>query len=127
MCFLMIRQPPRTTRTDTLVPYTTLFRSELDYNGERRVVTGTGDGAISAFVAALDMPVRIMDYHEHAIGTGTDPRAASYGALRVGDSATVFGVGMQRAIVTASVQGVPSTVTRHQRHRANMATPREKH
>src|SRR3546814_12541983 len=26
--FLMIRRPPRSTRTDTLVPYTTLFRSE---------------------------------------------------------------------------------------------------
>src|SRR3546814_16408121 len=27
--FLMIRRPPRTTRTDTLFPYTTLFRSPL--------------------------------------------------------------------------------------------------
>src|SRR3546814_19540081 len=27
-CFLMIRRPPRSTRTDTLLPYTTLFRSE---------------------------------------------------------------------------------------------------
>src|SRR3546814_17161852 len=26
----MIRRPPRSTRTDTLVPYTTLFRSLLD-------------------------------------------------------------------------------------------------
>src|SRR3546814_8876766 len=26
-CFLMIRRPPRSTRTDTLLPYTTLFRS----------------------------------------------------------------------------------------------------
>src|SRR3546814_1936076 len=26
--YLMIRRPPRSTRTDTLVPYTTLFRSE---------------------------------------------------------------------------------------------------
>src|SRR3546814_20238794 len=26
--FLMIRRPPRFTRTDTLVPYTTLFRSQ---------------------------------------------------------------------------------------------------
>src|SRR3546814_19454411 len=26
----MIRRPPRSTRTDTLFPYTTLFRSELD-------------------------------------------------------------------------------------------------
>src|SRR3546814_17668378 len=28
--FLMIRRPPRSTRTDTLFPYTTLFRSLLD-------------------------------------------------------------------------------------------------
>src|SRR3546814_14700398 len=26
-CLLMIRRPPRSTRTDTLFPYTTLFRS----------------------------------------------------------------------------------------------------
>src|SRR3546814_13453803 len=30
VCFLMIRRPPRSTRTDTLFPYTTLFRSRLD-------------------------------------------------------------------------------------------------
>src|SRR3546814_14991253 len=32
MCFffLMIRRPPRSTRTDTLFPYTTLFRSKGD-------------------------------------------------------------------------------------------------
>src|SRR3546814_9262515 len=28
--FLMIRRPPRSTRTDTLFPYTTLFRSQFD-------------------------------------------------------------------------------------------------
>src|SRR3546814_14594888 len=28
--FLMIRRPPRSTRTDTLFPYTTLFRSAID-------------------------------------------------------------------------------------------------
>src|SRR3546814_9696896 len=35
MCFffLMIRRPPRSTRTDTLFPYTTLFRSLLDLEG----------------------------------------------------------------------------------------------
>src|SRR3546814_9559358 len=30
--FLMIRRPPRSTRTDTLFPYTTLFRSVLERN-----------------------------------------------------------------------------------------------
>src|SRR3546814_14428473 len=29
--FLMIRRPPRSTRTDTLFPYTTLFRSEMGW------------------------------------------------------------------------------------------------
>src|SRR3546814_9842177 len=28
--FLMIRRPPRSTRTDTLFPYTTLFRSPIN-------------------------------------------------------------------------------------------------
>src|SRR3546814_8829630 len=34
--FLMIRRPPRSTRTDTLFPYTTLFRS-LRYDGAERI------------------------------------------------------------------------------------------
>src|SRR3546814_21126861 len=34
-CFFMIRRPPRSTRTDTLFPYTTLFRSDDDAHGHR--------------------------------------------------------------------------------------------
>src|SRR3546814_13199071 len=34
ICFLMIRRPPRSTRTDTLFPYTTLFRSHALRIGE---------------------------------------------------------------------------------------------
>src|SRR3546814_20710307 len=35
--FLMIRRPPRSTRTDTLFPYTTLFRSDLRRRQDPRV------------------------------------------------------------------------------------------
>src|SRR3546814_965044 len=35
--FLMIRRPPRSTRTDTLFPYTTLFRSQQDQAGDEIV------------------------------------------------------------------------------------------
>src|SRR3546814_8408751 len=35
--FLMIRRPPRSTRTDTLFPYTTLFRSISAHGVERRI------------------------------------------------------------------------------------------
>src|SRR3546814_13174459 len=34
--FLMIRRPPRSTRTDTLLPYTTLFRSIRPHPPEHR-------------------------------------------------------------------------------------------
>src|SRR3546814_10329841 len=40
--FLMIRRPPRSTRTDTLFPYTTLFRSNRAPC--RTVPRGSGDG-----------------------------------------------------------------------------------
>src|SRR3546814_19913073 len=44
--FLMIRRPPRSTRTDTLFPYTTLFRSARKpgfARGARRRTAGRGD------------------------------------------------------------------------------------
>src|SRR3546814_17861022 len=43
--FLMIRRPPRSTRTDTLFPYTTLFRSAI---ARRIVVLPAPDGPMSA-------------------------------------------------------------------------------
>src|SRR3546814_14556858 len=42
VCLLMIRRPPKSTRTDTLVPYTPLFRSADE---RRREEEGRGRGA----------------------------------------------------------------------------------
>src|SRR3546814_10074714 len=44
--FLMIRRPPISTRTDTLFPYTTLFRSQADSHWSH----GLGFLAISALL-----------------------------------------------------------------------------
>src|SRR3546814_15065857 len=38
--FLMIRRPPRSTRTDTLFPYTTLFRSPYCHSANAGYLTG---------------------------------------------------------------------------------------
>src|SRR3546814_14039831 len=46
----MIRRPPRSTRTDTLFPYTTLFRS---LQGLDKITA-----RVSTFEAPLDQPVR---------------------------------------------------------------------
>src|SRR3546814_14580662 len=51
--FLMIRRPPRSTRTDTLFPYTTLFRAQADERGRnadrnhRRALCRGGREAVS--------------------------------------------------------------------------------
>src|SRR3546814_6303420 len=64
--FLMIRRPPRSTRTDTLFPYTTLFRSLVDQVGWREHQgaavafgvehggRGDADGRLAAAALAID-------------------------------------------------------------------------
>src|SRR3546814_11789665 len=46
--FLMIRRPPRSTRTDTLFPYTTLFRSNVNGGGQELAVQGARHESMSA-------------------------------------------------------------------------------
>src|SRR3546814_3709513 len=55
--FLMIRRPPRSTRTDTLFPYTTLFRSDRGYrNACRRKGAGTTRPCTSGIATAQVLP-----------------------------------------------------------------------
>lgn len=79
--------------------------------GRVQKLAGIGNGPIDAFVAALQefagTPIRVLDYHEHAIDGGADARAVAYIELRIGD-ATLFGVGIDRNIVTASLNAVLS-------------------
>lgn len=78
-------------------------------------IAGQGTGPIDAFVAglasSLATPIRVLDYHEHAVGAGADARAVAYLELRVGEQ-TLFGVGIDRNIVTASLQAVVSGLRR---------------
>jgi len=79
-------------------------------------LAGEGNGPVDAFVAALSAatgtPVRVLDYHEHAIGAGAQARAAAYLELRIGDDRTLFGVGIDANIVTASMKAVLSGLRR---------------
>ena len=97
--------------------------------GARTVrVGGVGTGPIDAFVAGLNettgAALRVLDYHEHAIGSGADARAVAYLELRVGDSQTLFGVGIDANIVSASLKAIVSglnrsgSVARHGNERA---------
>src|SRR3546814_8833639 len=63
----MLRRPPRSTRTDTLFPYTTLFRSNLAKalarEGYRPTLFGYTDQAVDPRTTAPDDP-RLATYEE---------------------------------------------------------------
>lgn len=85
---------------------------ELKRDGSPMKLHGNGNGPIDAFVQALGMNIRLMDFHEHAIGAGADAQAACYVELRLDDGPTRFGVGIDANIVTASFKAVLSALNR---------------
>ena len=84
-------------------------RAQVQLQGAEIAIDGTGNGPVDAFVDGLaratGVPLRVLDYHEHAIGEGAQARAAAYLELRVGER-TLFGVAIDANIVTASVKAV---------------------
>src|SRR5690349_1648015 len=97
-------------------------------DGERRELTGSGNGPINAFTNALNElvdaeqqagnpvyadrgEVRVLDYHEHALSSGGDAIAAAYVECAVGEK-VLWGVGLDANIVTASLKAVISAVNR---------------
>jgi len=91
-------------------------RVQIDTTVQHNRVTearhGTGNGPIDAFVNALGLDIRLMDYHEHSIGSGADARAACYVELRLANGPTLFGAAIDSNIVTASFKAVLSAVNR---------------
>ncbi len=82
--------------------------------GEEQTVTGTGNGPVAAFCAALGdagHDVRVLDYVEHALSAGGDARAAAYLECAI-DGQVVWGVGIDSSITTASLKAVVSAVNR---------------
>ncbi|XVV12461.1 2-isopropylmalate synthase [Actinoplanes sp. CA-131856] len=87
---------------------------EVFHRGQRRPLVGVGNGPIDAFVQAIEplgVKARVLDYQEHALTSGGDAQAAAYVEVEVGDR-TVWGVGIDENIVSASIKAVNSAVNR---------------
>jgi 2-isopropylmalate synthase len=56
--------------------------------------------------------VRVLDYHEHATGSGANAQAVAYLELRI-DEQTLFGVGLDANIVSASLKAIVSGLQRN--------------
>ncbi|MBO9712604.1 2-isopropylmalate synthase [Sphingomonas sp.] len=93
-----------------------LFVGRVAIDGEARSISGRGNGLISGVIDALSVStgpnLDVVDYSEHAIGHGADAQAAAYVECRTEDGRTVFGVGIDADIATASVRAVLSAANR---------------
>ena len=90
--------------------------TRLVVNGAEATLVGSGNGPVDAYVRALregaGLDIHVQNYHEHGVGAGEDANAVAYVQLRVGSDKTVYGVGLDPNIVTATLKAVTSAVNR---------------
>src|SRR3546814_21194954 len=83
--FLMIRRPPRSTRTDTLFPYTTLFRSSRRRAHAPRRRHGPIVRSCALACAQLALPGERMTHDQVEIGIARLPREGCEDSAIVGN------------------------------------------
>jgi 2-isopropylmalate synthase len=91
---------------------TRLFAGTISVAGKHQQVSGRGKGLVSSVLATLrqtfGLEIEVADYFEHALGKGTDARAAAYLECVLPDGRTVWGVGIDEDVATASVRAILS-------------------
>lgn len=91
---------------------TRIFAGKIEVDGKVQSVSGRGNGLISSVVATLKdgfgVEIDITDYSEHAMGAGSNARAAAYVECKTADGRTIWGVGIDEDVATASVRAVLS-------------------
>ncbi len=101
---------------ETGQPGDRIFVGRVSVGGEERSISGRGNGLISGVIAALadttGPALDVVDFSEHAIGHGSDAQAVAYVECRTPDGGTVWGVGIDSDVATASVRAVLSAANR---------------
>ena len=81
----------------------------LKVNSQIISIEGMGNGPIDAMIDALknhfSMDIKISDYHQHAISSGSDAKAVAYSELLL-NGQSVWGVGIHQNTVIAGLQSV---------------------
>ncbi|MFD5703567.1 2-isopropylmalate synthase [Streptomyces lasiicapitis] len=102
-------------QTITDVDGTDTLTVEATVDGADIVLTGSGNGPISAFFNALQsivgIDLRLLDYQEHTMSEGASAQAASYIECAIGDR-VLWGVGIDANTTRASMKAVVSAVNR---------------
>ena len=81
----------------------------LKVNSQLISIEGMGNGPIDAMIDAIknhfSMDIKISDYHQHAISSGSDAKAVAYSELLL-NGQSVWGVGIHQNTVIAGLQSV---------------------
>ena len=84
-------------------------------NSKKISIKGSGNGPLDAMIDAikkdLDIDLKISDYHQHAISSGSDAQAVAYSELIFKDK-SVWGVGIHQNTVIAGLESVISGLNR---------------
>ena len=99
--------------------FDTKVRLMFTDHGEMEKVEAVGNGPLDAVLRGLALKygfnVRILDYEEHALKSGSDSQAAAYIHLMDSDTGRItYGVGVSSNITRASVRAIFSAVNRLQ-------------
>ncbi|MEX3564168.1 2-isopropylmalate synthase [Corynebacterium phoceense] len=92
----------------------TTLNVDVIYNGEKKSITGTGNGPIAAYANALEslgIDFEVIEYSQQARTAGDDAEAACYVAADVNGS-KIWGVGIAGSTTTASLRAMTSAVNR---------------
>jgi 2-isopropylmalate synthase len=86
-------------------------RMRIDANNIE--VRGEGHGPIAALLQALDLPLMVHSYEEHAVGVGAGAQAATFIELSMhGSALSRFGVGLDSNLLSSALQAVCSALNR---------------
>ena len=97
--------------------FATLVKVTYTNNGLEKTFEGVGNGPIDAIQKGLEeelgIEIRVLDYNEHALTSGSGAQAASYIHLMdVKTGKVTYGVGISSNITRASFRGIFSAVNR---------------
>ncbi|MCC6925830.1 2-isopropylmalate synthase [Novosphingobium sp.] len=91
---------------------TRIFAGKIAVDDKEQSVSGRGNGLISSVVATITetfgVSLEVKDYAEHAMTAGSDARAAAYVECVTPGGKTIWGVGIDEDVATASVRAVLS-------------------
>ncbi len=92
------------------------MKAVICVDGHKKEVSGSGIGPIDAFSNALrrasTVDFRLLSYHEHALGKGSDSRAVAYIQIENSDREKFWGVGIDTNIKFASYKSILSALNR---------------